>query len=150
MGAVKIPADVGVQHGHVHPAGGQRLGQKELAYAVTARVHGREVADRCVAMTQALFSGDFATLSTGDALELARSMEGAHVSGSIGLLEALVTTGLASSKTEARRFVTGNAVRVNGTKVSDPNLVLDAQVALGGRVIFLHRGKKNTGAIILD
>ena len=129
---------------------GQRLGQKELAYAVTARVHGREVADRCVAMTQALFSGDFATLSTGDALELARSMEAAHVSGSIGLLEALVTTGLASSKTEARRFVTGNAVRVNGTKVSDPNLVLDAQGALGGRVIFLHRGKKNTGAIILD
>ena len=101
-------------------------------------------------MTQALFSGDFATLSTGDALELARSMEAAHVSGSIGLLEALVTTGLASSKTEARRFVTGNAVRVNGTKVSDPNLVLDAQGALGGRVIFLHRGKKNTGAIILD
>ena len=129
---------------------GKRLGQRELAYAVTARVHGKEVADRCVEMTAALFSGDFSKLDLESSLDLARSLEAKSFQGSLGILDALVLSGLAASKSEARRFVTGQAVSVNGNKVTDVAYTLTSSDAIGGRVIFLKRGKKNNAALLVS
>jgi tyrosyl-tRNA synthetase len=39
--------------------------------------------------------------------------------------EALVATGLASSLTEARRLLAGNAVAINGKKTTDENFSLE-------------------------
>lgn len=127
---------------------GKRLGQRELAYTVTASVHGKEVADRCVQMTEALFSGDFSSLSEEAARELARSLEAPEAEPGIDIVDALVLTGLASSKTEARRFVTGAAVTVAGSRVTDLGFRLTPECSIGG-VVFIKRGKKNNAAVIL-
>ena len=127
----------------------KRMGQKTLAYSVTSLVHGKEAADECVKMTEAIFSGDFKNLKEQSLLDLARSLDAIEVEPGMNLVDALIATKLASSKREAREFLKGNAVSLNGEKVVDPNMILDGSNALDGKVFFLKRGKKNNAAIIL-
>lgn len=127
----------------------KRMGQKTLAYSVTSLVHGKEAADECVKMTEAIFSGDFKNLKEQSLLDLARSLDAIEVEPGMNLVDALIATKLASSKREAREFLKGNAVSLNGEKVVDPNMILDESNALDGKVFFLKRGKKNNAAIIL-
>lgn len=127
----------------------KRMGQKTLAYSVTSLVHGKEAADECVKMTEAIFSGDFKNLKEQSLLDLARSLDAIEVEPGMNLVDALINTKLASSKREAREFLKGNAVSLNGEKVVDPNMILDESNALDGKVFFLKRGKKNNAAIIL-
>lgn len=127
----------------------QRLGQKTLAYVVTSLVHGKEAAEECVKMTSALFSGDFKDLKKQSLVDLATSLEGKEIEEGMSILDALILAGLASSKREAREFLQGNAVSLNGEKVKEPNLVLSKENALGQKVFFLKRGKKNNAALIL-
>lgn len=127
----------------------KRMGQKTLAYSVTSLVHGKEAADECVKMTEAIFSGDFKNLKEQSLLDLASSLDAIEVEPGMNLVDALIATKLASSKREAREFLKGNAVRLNGEKVVDPNMILDESNALDGKVFFLKRGKKNNAAIIL-
>jgi tyrosyl-tRNA synthetase len=91
-----------------------RNAQKALAYEVTKLVHGAQKADAVVHATQALFGGQ--TLSESDA-EVLRT-ELTVVPSSADLYEVLVHAGLASSKSEARQFVAGGAVSVNGQKIT--------------------------------
>lgn len=127
----------------------KRMGQKTLAYSVTSLVHGKEAADECVKMTEAIFSGDFKNLKEQSLLDLAGSLDAIEVEPGMNLVDALIATKLASSKREAREFLKGNAVSLNGEKVVDPNMILDESNALDGKVFFLKRGKKNNAAIIL-
>lgn len=127
----------------------KRMGQKTLAYSVTSLVHGKEAADECVKMTEAIFSGDFKNLKERSLLDLASSLDAIEVEPGMNLVDALINTKLASSKREAREFLKGNAVSLNGEKVVDPNMILDGSNALDGKVFFLKRGKKNNAAIIL-
>ena len=59
------------------------------------------------------------------------------------LEDALIALKLASSKREARTFVSGNSVLLNGEKATDPKLALGKGNALYGRYFILRRGKKN-------
>lgn len=127
----------------------KRMGQKTLAYSVTSLVHGKEASDECVKMTEAIFSGDFKNLKEQSLLDLASSLDAIEVEPGMNLVDALIATKLASSKREAREFLKGNAVSLNGEKVVDPNMILDGSNALDGKVFFLKRGKKNNAAIIL-
>lgn len=127
----------------------KRMGQKTLAYSVTSLVHGKEAADECVKMTEAIFSGDFKNLKEQSLLDLASSLDAIEVEPGMNLVDALIATKLASSKREAREFLKGNAVSLNGEKVVDPNMILDGSNALDGKVFFLKRGKKNNAAVIL-
>lgn len=127
----------------------KRLGQKTLAYVVTSLVHGKEAADECVKMTSALFSGDFKDLKEQSLIDLAKSLDAKEIESGLNIIDALILAGLASSKREAREFLNGNAVSLNGEKVKDANLNLTKDNALDSKVFFLKRGKKNNAALIL-
>jgi tyrosyl-tRNA synthetase len=95
-----------------------RLAQKTLAFEATKVVHGAENAESAVKITEALFGGGGVEgLSENDWRLLAEFMP--TVASGTGLVDALVETELASSKGEARKLLSGNAVSVNGAKVSE-------------------------------
>ncbi|MBQ8157041.1 tyrosine--tRNA ligase [Candidatus Saccharibacteria bacterium] len=95
---------------------GARSGQKRLATEVTTVVHGATAAAQAAKLTDLLFGkGDFAQLSNADLELLAQSFP---TTSTTNLIDALVVTGLASSKGEARKLIAGNAVSVNGQKVT--------------------------------
>ena len=96
---------------------GARYGQRLLAYKITEFVHGTAAADSAQKITAILFGdGQISDLSAEEVELLAKSFPTAAKGAN--LLDILVETGLASSKGEGRKFLEGNAISVNGAKIT--------------------------------
>lgn len=118
-----------------HPE--RRAAQRALARGATEVVHGREKAEAVEALSARLFGGDLAELTADEIGEFAEFL--ATAPQGTGLMEALVATGLSSSKGEARKLAAAGAISVNGVKVRE-DLELQ-QVAL------LKRGKNKFAVV---
>lgn len=96
---------------------GKREAQRTLAHEVTRLVHGEARAEQARNVTAALF-GDtpFAQLLDEEIDMLGKEIP---VTASGNLVNALVTSGVAASNGEARRLIAGNAISINGEKVSE-------------------------------
>ncbi len=125
---------------------GQRLAQKTLAYEVTKLVHGQDRAIRVQNVTLAVFKGDFSGVSEADLDELKTEVSVIKGSDDSGLLDLLVESGLAQSKTEARRFVTEKAVYVNGEQIAETKKAL-AETDFRGKYCLIRRGKNQLALI---
>ena len=121
---------------------GARIGQKKVAYEVTKDIHGEKAAQRAIAMSEALFSGNFADFSAEEIEEVFGDFK-KHVEGQMKLEDLLIAVGAASSKREARTFITGNSIMINGEKVADLEATFDQSKALHGRYLIVKRGKRN-------
>ncbi len=121
---------------------GARLAQKTLAKEVTVLVHGEEVVQKIIRATECLF-GDvqIGDLSDEEVSILKENAPLIKIKDNILLVDGLVESGLASSKREARTFMEGGAVALNGVKVVEVDYVIKKES--DGEVIHLRRGKKN-------
>ena len=119
-----------------------RNGQKELARVIVTRLHGEKAAEDCLKISVALFTYSFQGLSEESLKELTDGLTVVEESEDINLLDALIKTGLAKSKREAREFVSAGAVKINGEKTADLEKVITKADALDGGYIFIKRGKK--------
>ncbi len=96
---------------------GQRAAQKRLAFEVTKIVHGEDKANEAVQVTEVLFGkGDFLELTFLEKEMVKQEFGSIQVNDDI--LQTLVDSKLASSKGEARNFIKGNGVSLNGHKIS--------------------------------
>lgn len=96
----------------------KRLGQKRLAEAVTTVVHGAEKAASAAKITEVLFGEkDVAELSDAEVGMLEGFIPVAATDSTV--VEALVETGVASSKSEARQLIGSGAVSVGGEKIGE-------------------------------
>lgn len=123
-----------------HPE--QRNGQRELARVIVTKLHGADVAEECRKMSVALFADDLTGLNAADLAELTDGLKLVHATEDMPLLDALIALSLASSKREAREFVTSGAVKVNGEKIVDLDAAVKKENALDGGYVFIKRGKK--------
>ncbi|WP_417308609.1 tyrosine--tRNA ligase [Devosia sp.] len=119
--------------------GGSELNEakKILATEVTAIVHGREAAEQAAATAQATFESGAIDLSL-PTIEIASG----ELDAGMGLLNAMVSAGLAGSNGEARRHVQSGAVRINDTVTDDARATLDSAALLPEGVVKLSVGKK--------
>lgn len=116
-----------------------RAAQKYLAYQVTKLVHGEKRAQSVKNVSEVLFGQkDFAELSKNDIEELSGEMKTVEVDS---VLSALTTAELASSNSDARRFVESGAVLVNGEKVTLETDLKSLQANNGH--LLLKRGKNS-------
>jgi len=125
-----------------------RLAQRTLAFEVTVLVHGRKRAESVMRISETLFGdGDCKSLTNEDIQELKRELP--TVIAKVGvtpLYEVIVMAGLASSNGEARRFLTDNAIYINGLQFSSEKAAFDNQDNIAGHAI-IRRGK-NTSAVV--
>lgn len=127
---------------------GQRLAQRELARAATALLHGQEAVEQAEAAAKALFSGEIAHLPAATLAEVFASVPSSSFPKSklaapgVACLDLLVDTKLASSKREAREFLSAGSVSINGRKVGLEDYVTEADL-LHGTTMAIRRGKKS-------
>ena len=121
---------------------GARIAQKALAYEIIELIHGHEKAEECKKMSEVLFSGEIKSLSKENIEELFGNFKVEQPKGLI-LEDLLIAIKAASSKREAREFINGNAVAINGEKVTDSQHIVDEKDALFGEYVVIKRGKKN-------
>ncbi|MEO8448377.1 MAG: tyrosine--tRNA ligase [Gemmatimonadota bacterium] len=132
---------------------GKRTAQRFLATAMTSRIHGEAVTARVVAASEVLFGG--AELKTVDPETLAIVagevttvvVPAAKLADGLPLVDALIESGLASSKADARRGIQGQGFSVNGDKVTETDGTLTGQDVIAGRYIALQKGRRNFALI---
>lgn len=107
-----------------------RLAQKTLAYEVVKDLHGKEEADKARETSEKIFKG-----------EVTDEMPQIIVSDN-NILNVLVESKLAPSKSEAKRLVLQGGIIVNQDKVLDPAYICPNDFVL-------HKGKKNIIRIII-
>lgn len=119
--------------------------QRILAEQVTALVHGQAAVEAAQRISRSLFNDELSALTESDLEQLAQDgMPGVALeAANDGLLDVLVAAGLAKSKSEARTFVQGAAVSINGQKIAAADHVILPAERLFGRFTVLRRGKKN-------
>lgn len=124
-----------------------RIAQKTLAYEVTKIVHSEQRANSVKLISDVLFgSADYADLKEQEFIELAKELGQINVNTGQQLSDVLVESKLASSKSEARRFLDSNAIYINGSQIPLSKTTLDQSDFINGYAV-LRRGK-NTQTIL--
>lgn len=125
-------------------AQGRPEAQGILAREATKLVHGDEGYSAAARISLALFSGEIGSLTESDLAQL--ELDGLPcttlASQSVGIVDALVSTGLAKSNKMAREFIGNNAVSINGQIVNTVETALSTAQALHGKYLIMKRGKK--------
>ncbi|HET8649827.1 MAG TPA: tyrosine--tRNA ligase, partial [Gemmatimonadales bacterium] len=135
-----------------HPE--RREAQRILAADLTSRVHGADTAERVVAASQILFGGGDIRVADPAIFELLATEVPTHpipdsaLTPGLGVVDALVAAGLASSKADARRGLQSGGFSVNGERIADAQRQLTAADLLAGRYLLLQKGKKQYGLLV--
>ena len=121
----------------------ERLAQKTLAKELVCLVHGEAAYEQALKITQALFSGNIANLTSDEIAVGFKDVPSALLNEDLNLVDTLIFTGLAHSKREAREFITNHAISVNGTKQNDVAFMVESKNAIDEKFTVIRRGKKN-------
>ncbi|HEM4070973.1 TPA: tyrosine--tRNA ligase [Streptococcus suis] len=122
----------------------ERLAQKILAREVVALVHGEEAYKQALNITEQLFAGNIKNLS---AKELKQGLSNVpnyavQAEDNLNIVELLVTSGIVTSKRQAREDVQNGAIYVNGERVQDLDYTLSDSDKIDGELTVIRRGKK--------
>jgi len=106
----------GLETGSLHP----RDAKMKLAHAITTVFYGQEAADKAQENFIVVFQ-------KGD---LPKDMPEYQLSGQENIVEILVKNNLAKSRSQARRLIEQQGVKIDGETVTDVNLVVDRSCIL--------------------
>jgi len=126
----------------------QRAAHRALAREVTTIVHGTEQLGRVERASALLFTEDITTLPPADVLAVlgdvpSTEIPAADFSGEgVGIVDLVARTGLAPSKSEARRLVQSGGVYVNNRRRADPQERIARRDAIGNELVVLRKGSR--------
>jgi tyrosyl-tRNA synthetase len=124
------------------PGAELREAKAELALEVTALTHGREAARQAQSAARAMFGGDGAASGVPQtAIGRARLEHG------VAAVDLFVETGLAASKSAARRLIEQGGASVNGTRLSSTDACITSADLQDG-VVVLRAGKKRYHRVV--
>ena len=120
-----------------------REAQKTLAKEVIIFLHGEEEYNKAVKLTESLFNNKFDDLELSDIEDIFKNEKIREVETNKNIVDLLIDMGVSSSKREAREFINGKAISINGNKINDLDLIMDDNYFLHNTYIIVKRGKKN-------
>ena len=120
----------------------QRIAQKALAKEVVTLVHGKEEYEKALRISEALFSGQIKALSKDEIIEGFKGVPTFKAKENVNIIDFLVDGGIASSKREAREFVSAGSITINEEKITDEGFFVDKDIAIEEEILVIKRGKK--------
>jgi len=123
---------------------GLNMAKEVLAYEITKNVHGEDEAKKALAAAKTLFTG----AREGGSVPTTK-LETADLINGINILDLLAKTGLAQSKSEARRLVDQGGIKANGEKISGIDKVFTPDDFTGGEIM-IQKGKKAYHKVMID
>jgi tyrosyl-tRNA synthetase len=122
-----------------HPE--DREAHKALAREIITDLHGEDEYEKAVELSQVLFTGEFKNLKAKEIEEVFKGNDITKVN-SDNVVDLLIELGSVSSKREAREMISGNAISINGDKVTDVNSLVDDSMFIDNKYIIVKKGKK--------
>ena len=120
-----------------------REAHKALAREIITFLHGKEEYEKAEKLAENLFNNRFKEMSKQDIEELFDEQDIKKVTSNNNIVDMLVELQSASSKREAREFITSGAISINGEKITDTNLIVTDEMFIDNTYIIIKRGKKN-------
>jgi len=120
-----------------------REAQKALAENVTKFIHGEEALNDAIRISKALFSGDLKSLTDKELKEGFKDVPQVSLSSeTTNIIEALIETGIATSKRQAREDVNNGAIYINGERQQSVDYELSNDDKIDNEFTIIRRGKK--------
>ena len=120
-----------------------REAHKILAREIITDLHGKEEYEKAVKISTALFKGNFSDLSNEELGEAFKGNELKEIELNKNILDLLVEMNVATSKRQAREFISGNSIEIKGEKVKDLDKIVTEQDLINNTFLIIKRGKKN-------
>ena len=120
-----------------------REAHKALAHEVITFLHTEEDFNQAVKISEALFSGDIKKLNVKEIEMGFKDVPSVEAPEEINLVDLLVLAKAAQSKREARTFIQGGGVYVNGDQVKDIEFMVKKENGFDSKFTIIRRGKKN-------
>ena len=131
---------------------GKRTAQRRLASELTQLVHGEEGLSAAKKATEIFFGAEISRSACGELDDAAlcslfadvpsKELPKDRLSQGLTLIDALVESGLASSKNEARRTIQQGGAYINNRPMGDLEAVLTTEHLASESVMLLRTGKK--------
>src|SRR5437870_1066857 len=127
----------------------KRAAQRELARQVTAMLHGPTELEKALRASEVLFGKEISGLSVDDILDIFADVPSTELEKSkmnddgFTLADALVISGLAPSKGEAKRLVQGGGIAVNNRRADDIRKAISSSDLIDGRLLVLRKGARH-------
>ncbi|SCT85824.1 tyrosyl-tRNA synthetase [Staphylococcus xylosus] len=120
-----------------------REAQKALAENVTRFIHGQAALEDAIRISKALFAGDLQSLSAMELKEGFKDVPQVELNHeTTNIVEAIVESGISSSKRQAREDVNNGAIYINGVRQQDVNYELTNDDKIEDEFTIIRRGKK--------
>lgn len=121
----------------------KRVPHKRLAEEMTKLVHSEEALQQAQKITNALFSGELATLNAAEIEQGFKDVPSVQIDNKeIGLVDLLVESGISSSKRQAREDIQNGAIYINGVRNQETSHHLTAADRMEDAFTIIRRGKK--------
>jgi tyrosyl-tRNA synthetase len=125
-----------------------RVAKQTLAFEVTKIVHGDEAAEAAQRAARAAFGGAEGGADGAGGEVPNHAVTRDELAAGLKVVDLLAASGLAASKSAARRLVAQGGVRLGSRKIDSLDDVVGAD-ELGDEGVLLHAGKKHLRRILL-
>ena len=116
-----------------------------LAFELTTLIHGKEEAEKAREASKALFGGG----ANNENMPKCELSADDFKEDKIDLMGILVKSGMATSRSDARRAIEQGGVTVNDEKITDVYTTYDKEF-IGNTEMIVRKGKKNFKKIVLQ
>ena len=89
------------------------------------------------------FKGNIAELTAEECEEAMKGFDAIQIQDGLALVDALVEAKIASSKREAREWISQGSIQINGEKIKDNEYIVSKENALSKGKSLVKRGKRN-------
>lgn len=120
-----------------------RNAHKILAREIITDLHGKEEYEKAVRISKAFFEGKLNELSNEELEDAIKGKKVSKIELNKNIVDVLIDMGAASSKREAREFVSNNSIEIKGIKVNALDSIVDDKYLTNGKYLIVKRGKKN-------
>ena len=120
-----------------------REAHRALAREIITFLHGKEEYEKAVNLAEHLFNNKFQDLTKKDIEDLFGNEDIKNVKNNINIVDMLLDMEVVKSKREAREFITGGAISINGEKINDTEKTIEDSMFIDNSYIVVRRGKKN-------
>ena len=120
-----------------------REAHRALAREIITFLHGKEEYEKAVNLAEHLFNNKIQDLTKKDIEDLFGNEDIKNVKNNINIVDMLLDMEVVKSKREAREFITGGAISINGEKINDTEKTIEDSMFIDNSYIVVRRGKKN-------
>lgn len=120
-----------------------REAHKILAREIITDLHGKEEYEKAIKISEALFKGNFETLTNEELKDAFKGNEVKEIELNKNIVDILIDLNVATSKRQAREFISNNSIEIKGQKVNNLETIIDETFLVNGNFLIVKRGKKN-------